>query len=92
MKVLALQETKRTLSSKMWKVPGCVVFEHQPKKLWKGNVGIATVVSIDMFEETLKITENMMWIGCGGGDKKLVMYNVYIFTGKSDGKKRKLVE
>ena len=27
-KVLALQETKRTLSSKMWKVPGCVVFEH----------------------------------------------------------------
>ena len=26
--VLALQETKRTLGSEMWKVPGCVVFEH----------------------------------------------------------------
>ena len=26
--VLALQETKRTLGSKMWKVSGCVVFEH----------------------------------------------------------------
>ena len=27
-KVLALQETKRTLGSEMWKVSGCVVFEH----------------------------------------------------------------
>ena len=26
--VLALQETKRTLGSEMWKVSGCVVFEH----------------------------------------------------------------
>ena len=26
--VLALQETKRTLDSEMWKVSGCVVFEH----------------------------------------------------------------
>ena len=29
--VLALQETKRTLGSEMWKVPGCVVFERRPK-------------------------------------------------------------
>ena len=36
--VLALQETKRTLDSKMWKVPGCVVFEHHPKKVEKGNL------------------------------------------------------
>ena len=42
--VLALQETKRTLSNAMWKVPGCVVFEHRPKKLEKGNLGIATIV------------------------------------------------
>ena len=29
--VLALQETKQTLGSEMWKVQGCVVFEHRPK-------------------------------------------------------------
>ena len=33
--VLALQETKRTLGSEMWIVPGCVVLEHRPKKLEK---------------------------------------------------------
>ena len=47
--VLVLQETKRTLGSKMWKVPGCVVWEHQPKKVEKGKVGIATIVRRDMF-------------------------------------------
>ena len=92
--VLALQETKRTLDSKMWKVPGCVVFEHQPKKLEKGKVGIATIVRRDMFEEALEITEIRMWIRCGRGEKKLVMCNVYIPTVKADGttKKKELVE
>ena len=92
--VLALQETKRTLGSKMWKVPGCVVFEHQPKKLEKGNLGIATIVRRDMFPESLKITEIRMWIGCGRGEKKLVMCNVYIPTVKAEGttKKMELVE
>ena len=84
--VLALQETKRTLGSKMWKVPGCVVFEHQPKKLEKGNLGIATIVKRDMFPESLKITENMIWIRCGRGEKKLVICNVYIPTVNADGK------
>ena len=68
---LALQETKRTLGSKMWKVPGCVVFEHRPKKVEKGNVGLATIVRRDMFPESLKITEIRMWIRCGPGEKKL---------------------
>ena len=92
--VLALQETKRTLGSKMWKVPGCVVFEHRPKKLEKGNLGIATIVRRDKFEESLKITEIRMWIGCGRGEKKLVMCNVYIPTVKAEGttKKMELVE
>ena len=92
--VLALQETKRTLGSKMWKVPGCVVFEHQPNKLEKGKVGIATIVRRDMFEEALEITEIRMWIRCGRGEKKLVMCNVYIPTVKADGttKKKELVE
>ena len=71
-KVLALQETKRTIGNAMWKVPGCVVFEHQPKKVEKGNLGLATIVRRDMFEEVPEITENMMWIGCGRSDKKLV--------------------
>ena len=78
--VLTLQETKRTLGTEMWKVPGCVVFEHQPKKLEKGNLGIATIVWRDMFPESLKITENMIWIRCGRGQKKLVICNVYIPT------------
>ena len=39
-KVLALQETRRTIGNAMWKVPGCVVFEHQSKKVLKVNVGI----------------------------------------------------
>ena len=86
--VLALQETKRTLDSKMWKVPGCVVFEHRPKKLEKGNVGIATIVRRDMFPESLEITEIRMWIRCGRGEKKLVMCNVYIPTVKADGTKK----
>ena len=92
--VLALQETKRTLGSKMWKVPGCVVFEHRPKKLEKGNVGIATIVRRDKFEESLKITEIRMWIRCGRGEKKLVMCNVYIPTVIANGttKKKELVE
>ena len=92
--VLALQETKRTLSSKMWKVPGCVVFEHQPKKLEKGKVGIATIVRRDKFEESLKITEIRMWIRCGRGEKKLMICYVYISTVKADGttKKKELVE
>ena len=55
--VLALQETKRTLGSKMWKVPGCVVFEHRPKKLEKGNLGIATMVRRDKFPESLEIRD-----------------------------------
>ena len=55
--VLALQETKRTLGSEMWKVPGCVVFEHRPKKLEKGNLGIATIVRRDMFPESLEIRD-----------------------------------
>ena len=84
-KVLALQETKRTLGSKMWKVPGCLVWEHQPKKLEKGNLGIATIVRRDMFEESLEITENGMWIGCVRGEKKLVICNVYIPTGNAYG-------
>ena len=84
--VLVLQETKRTLGSKMWKVPGCVVLEHRPKKLEKGNLGIATIVRRDMFEESLQITENMIWIGCGRGEKKLVICNVYIPTVKADGR------
>ena len=84
--VLALQETRRTLSSKMWKVPGCVVFEHQPKKLWKVNVGLATIVRRDMFSEVLEITENMIWIRCGRDEKKLVICNVYIPTVKANGK------
>ena len=92
--VLALQETKRTLGSEMCKVPGCVVFEHQPKKLEKGNLGIATIVRRDMFEESLKITENMIWIRYGRGEKKLVIYNVYIPTVKADGttKKKEFIE
>ena len=92
--VLALQETKRTLSSKMWKVPGCVVFEHRPNKLEKGNLGLATIVRRDKFEEALKITEIRMWIRCGRGEKKLVICNVYIPTVKADGttKKKELVE
>ena len=76
--VLTLQETKRTLGSKMWKVPGCVVLEHRRKKLEKGNLGLATIVRRDMFEEALEITEIRMWIRCGRGEKKLVMCNVYI--------------
>ena len=92
--VLALQETKRTLGNKMWKVPGCVVFEHQPKKLEKGNLGIATIVRRDMFPESLEITEIRMWIRCGRGEKKLVMCNLYIPMVKVDGttKKKELVE
>ena len=92
--VLTLQETKRTLGSKMWKVPGCVVFEHRPKKLEKGNVGLATIVLRDMFPETLKITEIRMWIRCGRGEKKLVICNVYIPTVKAEGttKKKELIE
>ena len=91
--VLALQETKRTLGSEMWKVPGCVVFEHQPKKLEKGKVGIATIVRRDMFEEALKITEIRMWIRYGK-DEKLMVCNMYIPTVKADGttKKKELVE
>ena len=92
--VLALQETKRTLDSKMWKVPGCVVFEHHPKKVEKGNLGIATMVRRDMFEETLEIPEIRMWIRCGRGEKKLMVCNLYIPTVKADGmtKKKELVE
>ena len=92
--VLALQETKQTLGSEMWKVPGCVVFEHRPKKVEKGNLGIATIVRRDMFPESLKITESRMWIRCGRGEKKLVMCNVYIPTVKAEGttKKMELVE
>ena len=78
--VLALQETKRTLGSEMWKVQGYVVFEHQPKKLEKGNLGLATIVRRDMFPESLKITEMRMWIRCGRDEKKLVICNVYIPT------------
>ena len=91
--VLALQETKRTLGSEMWKVPGCVVFEHQPKKLEKGKVGIATIVRRDMFEEALEITEIRMWIRYGK-DEKLMVCNMYIPTVKADGttKKKELVE
>ena len=92
--VLALQETKRTLSNEMWRVPGCVVFEHQPKKLEKGKVGIATIVRRDMFEEAFEFTEIRMWIRCGRGEKKLVICNVYIPTVKADGttKKEELVK
>ena len=90
--VLALQETKRTLGSEMWKVPGCVVFEHRPKKVEKGNLGIATIVRRDMFEEALEITEIRMWIRCGTGEKKLVMCNVYIPTVIANGKKEELIE
>ena len=39
-KVLALQETRRTIGSKMWKAARCVVFEHQPKKVLKVNLGV----------------------------------------------------
>ena len=92
--VLALQETKRTLGSKMWKVPGCVVFEHRPKKLEKGNLGLATIVRRDMFEEALEITEIRMWIRFGRGEKKQVVCNMYIPTVKADGttKKKELIE
>ena len=92
--VLALQETKRTLDSEMWKVPGYVVFEHRPKKLEKGNLGIATIVRRDMFPESLEITEIRMWIRCGRGEKKLMVCNMYIPTVKADGttKKKELVE
>ena len=89
--VLALQETKRTLGSKMWKVPGCVVFEHRPKKLEKGNLGIATIVRRDMFPESLKITEIRMWIRCGRGEKKLVICNVYIPTGNVSEKREEVI-
>ena len=91
--VLVLQETKRTLGSKMWKVPGCVVFEHRPKKLEKGNLGIATIVRRDMFPESLEITEIRMWIRYGK-DEKLMICNVYIPTVKAEGttKKKELVE
>ena len=69
-------------------------FEHQPKQLEKGNLGLATIVRRDMFEESLKITENMIWIRCGRGEKKLVVCNLYIPTGKADGttKKEELTE
>ena len=87
--VLALQETKRTLGSEMWRVPGCVVFEHRPKKLEKGNVGIATIVRRDMFEEALEITEIRMWIRCGRDEKKQVVCNVYIPTVKAEGMTKK---
>ena len=92
--VLVLQETKWTLGNAIWIVPGCVVFEHQPNKLKKGNLGIATIVRRDMFPESLEITEIRMWIRCGRGEKKLVMCNVYIPTVKADGttKKEEVVE
>ena len=86
--VLALQETKRTLGNAVWKVPGCVVFEHQPKKLEKGKVGIATIVRRDMFPESLEITEIRMWIRYGK-DEKLMICNVYIPTVKADGTTKK---
>ena len=86
---MALQETKRTLGNEMWKVPGCVVLEHQPTKLEKGNLGIVTIVRRDMFPESLKITEIKMWIGCGRGQKKLVICNVYIPTVKAEGTTKK---
>ena len=89
--VLTLQETKRTLGSEMWKVPGCVVFEHRPKKLEKGNLGIATIVRRDMFPESLKITEIRMWIRCGRGEKKLVICNVYIPTGNVAKKREEVI-
>ena len=84
--VLALQETKRTFRDGTWKVPDCTVFEYRPKKLSKGNLGIATIVKRDMFPEVLEITENMIWIRCGRGEKKLVICNVYIPTANADGK------
>ena len=90
--VLALQETKRTERDEVWKVPGCVVFEHRPKKLAKGNLGIATIVQRDMFPEVLEITENMIWIRCGRGEKKLVICNVYIPTANAGGKKEVVIE
>ena len=60
----------------------------------KGNLGIATIVRRDKFEEALEITEIRMWIRCGRGEKKLVMCNVYIPTVQADGttKKKELVE
>ena len=60
----------------------------------KGNLGIATIVRRDMFPESLKITENMIWIRCGRGQKMLVIFNVYIPTVKANGttKKKELVE
>ena len=57
-KVLALQETKRTIGNAMCKVPGCVVLEHQFENVEKGNVGLATMVRRDMFEEALDMREN----------------------------------
>ena len=71
--VLVLQETKWTLGNAIWIVPGCVVCEHGLKNLGKGKVGIATMVSRDIRHEALEITDNMIWIRCGGGEKKLVM-------------------
>ena len=62
-----------------------MVFKHRPKQLKKGNVGIATMVSRDILPEALEITENMIWIRCGGGEKKLVMCSVHIPTMNADG-------
>ena len=57
-KVLALQETKRTIGNAMCKVPGYVVLEHRSEKVEKGNVGLASKVRRDMFEEALDMREN----------------------------------
>ena len=60
----------------------------------KGNLGIATIVRRDKFEELLEITEIRMWIRYGRGEQKLMICYVYIPTVKAEGttKKKELVE
>ena len=57
-------------------------------------MGLATIVRRDMYPEALEITENMIWIRCGRGEKKVMMCNVYIPTVKAEGttKGKELVE
>ena len=52
------------------------------------------MVSRDILPEALEITENMIWIRCGGGEKKLVMCSVHIPTMNADGetKEEQLIE
>ena len=66
-------------------------FRTQAEEAGERKRGIATIVRRDMFPESLKITENMIWIRCGRGQKKLVICNVYIPTGNVAKKREEVI-